>query len=385
VAPRELDAWSALWHEAGQVFSPGAPIDESDLFAGRIEQVRDLLDTVYQRGQHAIVFGERGVGKTSLANTFTKFMHSPISQVIAVRVNCDGIDSYSSIWRKALADWGEDVFPEGDFGPFEVRRALGGISLNNVAIIILDEFDRLRNDAAKTLIADTIKDLSDGSVRATVIAVGVADSVGDLLKEHASIGRNLIEVPMPRMKDAELEEIVEKRLARLNMTIAKTVLQRIVKLSQGLPHYTHLLGLHATRAAVDSRTGNITMVHLNAAVVTCLDRAQQSVKEAYHRATSSPRKESLFREVLLACALADTDELGYFTASAVADPMSRIMGKRYEIPSFAQHLKDFCSQQRGPILEQRGTKRRYRYRFRDPLMQPFIIMHGVRAGMRGAG
>jgi hypothetical protein len=56
---REIDDWTALANYAAQVFSPGAPIDESDLFAGRVEQLRDLINAVNQRGQHAIIFGER--------------------------------------------------------------------------------------------------------------------------------------------------------------------------------------------------------------------------------------------------------------------------------------------------------------------------------------
>lgn len=43
---RELGDWDALWHEAGMVFSPGAPIDESELFAGRVDQLRDLINAV---------------------------------------------------------------------------------------------------------------------------------------------------------------------------------------------------------------------------------------------------------------------------------------------------------------------------------------------------
>lgn len=379
---KEIDKWVALRNEASQLFSPGAPIDEGDLFAGRLDQLRDLVDTMNQRGQHAIIFGERGVGKTSIANTFVKFMHSPVSNIFASKVNCDGSDSYSVVWRKALSDWDVvEELPAGNFGPFEVRKCLANIKLNFVSVIVLDEFDRLQNAQARTLIADTIKDLSDGSVRTTVVIVGVADSVGDLIKEHASIGRNLVEVPMPRMQHDEIEEIIEKRLSRLGMAIDKDAKNNVVRFSQGLPHYTHLLGLHACRAAIMNRSMRITEVHLQQAIGTCVEKAQQSVREAYHVATSSPRKDNLFKEVLLACALAEPDDLGFFAASAVAEPMSRIMGKRYDIPSFAQHLRDFCSDQRGRILEKRGTKRRYRYRFRDSLMQPFVTLQGVRSGL----
>jgi len=383
MASRDRNEWDVLWEEIGTVFSPGAPIDEGDLFAGRPYQIRELIDAVAQRGQHAIVFGERGVGKTSLANTFTKFMHRPVSRLTATRVNCDGVDTFTNLWRKALADWdiGQDL--RHDAGPDDIRRILSTISLNNIAIIVFDEFDRLVKGQTTTLMADTIKALSDHSVLATIIVVGVADSVSELIKEHASIGRNLVEVPMPRMSEEELEEIIDKRLPRLGMTIDPATKAQIISYSQGLPHYTHLLSLHAARDAVEKRGRHITDDNLGASISRCLDRAQQSIRDAYHKATASPRPDNLFKEVLLACSLAETDELGYFTAAAVVDPMCQIMGRPYEIPSFSGHLKGFCDAARGPILEQRGIKRKYRYRFRDPLMQPYIIMQGVKSGTIG--
>jgi len=57
--------------------------------------------------------------------------------------------------------------------------------------------------------------------------------------------------------------------------------------------------------------------------------------------------------------------------------MSTIMGKRYEIAAFARHLADFGASDRGPILERTGVARRYRFRFRNPLLQPFVIMQGL--------
>ncbi len=60
-----------LIHEA---FTPGAPINSRDLFSGRKKQVDKAISTIFQRGQHAVIFGERGVGKTSLANTLFDFL-----------------------------------------------------------------------------------------------------------------------------------------------------------------------------------------------------------------------------------------------------------------------------------------------------------------------
>jgi Cdc6-like AAA superfamily ATPase len=80
----------------------------------------------------------------------------------------------------------------------------------------------------RNLIANTIKNLSDSSSLPTVIAVGVADSVSDLIDEHESIERCLRQIPMPRMNADELKEIIEKRLPRLAMKIRPDALAYIV-------------------------------------------------------------------------------------------------------------------------------------------------------------
>jgi hypothetical protein len=85
----------------------------------------------------------------------------------------------------------------------------------------------------------------------------------------------------------------------------------------------------------------------------------------------------LYSQVLLACALAETDEFGYFAANDVCPPMAGIMKRKYDIPSFARHLASFSTVERGSVLKKTGTKRRFRYRFTDPLMQPFVIMKGL--------
>jgi len=391
--------WQDLAIEAGRVFTPTAPIDERSLFAGREEQVRSIVDVVNQKGQHAILFGERGVGKTSLANVLSSFLGNPGGSVIAPRVNCDTLDTFDTVWRKIFeqieltrtvpapgfargevdAPYSSAELLGDSIAPDSVRRALTVLSNHALPILIVDEFDRLSPDQRKPF-ADTIKTLSDHAVRATVVLVGVADSVADLIQEHASVERALVQIRMPRMSPVEINKIVTTGLSRLEMSIDPPALKRIARLSQGLPHYAHLLGLHASRAALDNRETGVTTEAIEKAIDRAIRGAQQSIKSAYEYAIRSPRKDNLFSEVLLACALADSNELGLFAAQDVREPLRRITGKNYEIPSFAQHLNEFCEAKRGPVLQKSGTKRFFRYRFINPLMQPFVILNGLKSG-----
>jgi hypothetical protein len=102
--------------DASRVFTPAAPIDDRTLFAGRRTQVRQVIDAINQKGQHAIIFGDRGVGKNSLANVLASFLPAGGS-VISRRINCDAGDSYNSVWEKVFEEiQPQDVTRVGGFG-----------------------------------------------------------------------------------------------------------------------------------------------------------------------------------------------------------------------------------------------------------------------------
>ena len=84
-------------------------------------------------------------------------------------------------------------------------------------------------------ISDTIKALSDFGVNASIVLIGVADSVTELVAGHGSIERALVQIPMPRMSAEEIAQIVENGLARLGMTIDQGAKSHLVHLAQGVP------------------------------------------------------------------------------------------------------------------------------------------------------
>ena len=381
--------------DAGRFFSPSAPVDEKSLFAGRLEQMIQVIDSINQKGQHCIIFGDRGVGKTSLANVLSAFL-PPGQKIVPIRVNCDTGDTFDSLWRKVFSEvqdneynvnsgFGGDAQParldvsEEFVTPEIVRRQFSRWSSRFTPLVIIDEFDRI-DDGYRTIFADTIKTLSDRASPGTVLLVGVAESVDQLIVAHESVQRALVQVKMPRMSQAEVKEVVTKGLTALQMTIDRIAIERIAILAQGLPHYAHLLGLHSARSALIEDSVHITTELLNDAVKKAIEGAQQSIRSAVHKAIASPRKDNLFAEVLLSCALAARDDMGTFAAQDVRGPMQMITGKAYEIPSFAQHLNEFSETKRGNILKKTGGSRRFRYTFANPLLQPYVVMKGFADG-----
>ena len=86
----------------GESFRPAAPIDRRSLFSGRAEQIAELFSIAAQPGQHALIYGERGVGKTSLAAVTASMLAS--ANMLCARATCDVSDDFGSVWRKALGE-----------------------------------------------------------------------------------------------------------------------------------------------------------------------------------------------------------------------------------------------------------------------------------------
>lgn len=383
---------------AKQAFSPTAPVGKRDLFAGRVEQIMSLVDAVDEPGQHLVVYGERGVGKTSLAAVSTEILSR---DYIALRINCTAEDTYSSVWRRAFNEISlTNAVQSAGFAAEahhatisaidalglpelltsdHVRVALRALSAQRNVVVFFDEFDRMADQETHSQFADTIKTLSDQGVGATIVVVGVADDVAELIREHASVERALAQINMPRMSEGELAEIVTKGLDSIEMTIDPRALRAITRLSQGLPHYTHLLAQEAAVNAVSAQRVHVTTDDVRVAVGQGLNRTQESVANLYYAATYSSR-ENLYKQVLLACALANADERGFFSATNVRESLSEILGRKMEIPQFAGHLNAFSSD-RGPVLKKEGVQRKFRYRFTNPLMQPYVLMRGVKEGL----
>ncbi len=107
--PISNEDWQFLEGCARAVFRPDAPISEDHLFAGRILQIRDLLNAMYREGRHAVLYGERGVGKTSLANIVKNRIMEPAKFIKVIKISCDPKDDFAGIWSKVFFDYKWEV------------------------------------------------------------------------------------------------------------------------------------------------------------------------------------------------------------------------------------------------------------------------------------
>lgn len=391
--PKTDEEWRALRFEANRIFTPSTPISVAQLFAGRQTQINSLLDTVAERGRHAIVYGEPGVGKTSLAQIIQHIVPAKQDLVKYVRKSAFSSDTYSTIWMSIfrelhfLADLGEgekkypisDLYKDG-VTPSDVVRELAFFAENLIPIIVIDEYNLVKDKDSSKQMAETIKAVSDATINVTIIIVGISDTVENLIDGHSSISRCSEEVLMPRMNSHEMQLLLESRLLALGMKIDGDAKWKIINLSKGLPAFAHSLGKGAVLSAIDTRKMNVTEYNVDHSIESILGGSQNTLKMDYEQAIRSNQERARFRQIITACALAETDESGYFTPKQVQAPLASILKKPIGIDGFNPNLKELASIKRGNVLQQIGSERIYRYRFTNPAMQPFVIMKGIQDG-----
>ena len=392
--PLSSDDAAAKRFEASQLFTPSAPIAVAELFAGRQPQVRKIVDAIAERGRHVILFGERGVGKSSMAQIIPFFIPKAAKITVRhVRVPAFPSDTFSTIAKRIFAsihfeaDYGEGrkAYNVAEFYPGEVTiddflNEMRVFGETEIPVVIIDEFQEITDAQVPVLVANIIKALSDLGSNVTIVVVGVADSVSGLIERHQSIGRCTEQVHMPRMTVDERREVLEKRLSQLGMTISGDGKWKIINLSKGLPAYVHALGKYSVFSALGEGRLHIEEVDVDNAIGDVLQASQQTIKDSYETAIRSNQARAQFRHVLTACALARVDDAGFFVPVAIREPLSSILKRSIEIANFQDTLREFA-ERRGRILERTGEQRSYRFRFADPAMQPYVIMRGVRDGI----
>lgn len=379
--------------EANGLFTPSTPIAIAELFAGRRRQASKIVDAVGERGRHIILFGERGVGKSSMAQIAPFLIPKSLRSIRYIRVQAFPGDTFSVVAKRIFAnihveaDYGEGnrAYNVSEFYPGEITidhflAEMQFFKESEIPIVVIDEFNEIDDADTSILIANIVKALSDMGANVTIIVVGVADNITDLFERHQSIERCTEQITMPRMTADERRDILDRRLKQLNMSMSDPTKRKIINLSKGLPSYVHALGKYAVFSALSRRSTNILENDVDAAIAEVLQSAQQTLKDAYELSTRSNNTRALFRHVLTACALAKVDDAGYFMPASVRDPYANILKKQVDIANFQDNLRDFA-EKKGQILQRTGESRGYRFRFRDPAMQPYVIMRGIRDGL----
>ncbi|MCW2246052.1 hypothetical protein M2352_001643 [Azospirillum fermentarium] len=370
-----------------EAFTPTRPKQQvNGLFIGRTDALKRIIAAVEEERAHVILFGDRGRGKTSVANAVEQIAAQ--AGYLALKLTCSGELSFEDIFRHFLkripstyyrSAAGQpfasrrpfssfnELLPEGAFSVTELNEVLGSLHGTHV-LLILDEYDRVTDEDFRNKLAELFKNLTDSAVPVTLLVVGVAENLDQLLGKHPSIQRSLVPVHLPLMTDAEIGRLLQAGADTAGICFDADVVARITGFVRGLPYFAQLLGLHAARSAVSRDSAVVETADLAYAVNRCLQEAERGIVDSYSRALAGRRRAAL-EEVLYAAACCPADAYGVFDPadmepSAAAPPRAEQ----------AEALARLCDPDYGSALVPVAEAGRTRYRFANQMMRQYILM-----------
>lgn len=382
-----------------EVFNPHSPINNVDLFLGRTAEVKSLISHINTPGQHALLFGDRGVGKSSLANISAHLLLKKLVRGAFIQKRCDSTDTFATVMASPLSKVGIDL----DVAELSKTKAEGGkagaslgplgASLNTTTtsrsvqasytdkasspgwvaekiskmsgLLLIDEVDALSDETDRHKLAELVKHLSDAASPLKILLVGIAETGTDLVAGHKSVQRCLKETPLSRMSDDELVQIIEKGEDEVNLEFSKKAKDRIVNVSSGFAHFTHLLALKSAENAILKKYKHISVDKVQEATQRAVSDAEGSLRASYQEASRSANTNE-YANLLAAAATCRADQ---FSSRELREAYAGLWDRQISQGSVNNYLHKMISEDGSKILRRiaKGV-----YRFSDPRMPSFI-------------
>ena len=290
---------------ANEAFTPTQPRTGRGGLIGRQTEIDTILQSLLEDKAHVVLYSERGRGKTSLSNVVVDRLKR--KGLIVVRYQCEASTTFESFMRGLVRrlpesllaspvrpdrlEGCEGALPAGPLRPDDVVTLLPRLRLNSL-ICVIDELDRIVDPETRTMLADTIKQLSDRSIPLLFLLIGVSDNLEQLLGQHPSIQRALVALPLPLLSDEEISDIVEKGAKEAGLTFPGDLVSAIVTISQGMPYLAHVLGLRIAQAAARRNSSVVKQADFVSALERLVRQAPSDVLRHYDDLTANGRDEA---------------------------------------------------------------------------------------------
>ncbi len=391
------------------------PIRTAEFLRGRDLKLEDIRRALVANGRHIFIYGDRGVGKTSLAQTaafeqqssdeepvllacdtdsgFYRIAHDLASALIQTDPTIAKRTSSKKVgfsFRSLLSGEVQDAIERGAIP--EMRSINEAVSVVNFAarchsrapVVVIDEFERIRSETDRMLFADFIKQIGDQGVPLKLIFCGVGSSLSDLLDAHHSCYRYLAAVELDRLGyDGRLAIIDDTRNA-LRLDMDDTTRYRIAKISDGFPHFVHLICEKLCwEVFQDTQIVNrVQPGHFTGAIEAAVRDIEQHLKTAYEKAIRKYNDD--YEEILWA--VADDKELSR-RSTDIFTSYKRIMEVRKATPGNREPLTRERFNQRMNALKQEGCGRILKanragwYEFAENIVRGYVRLRAQDKGV----
>jgi hypothetical protein len=322
--------------------TPSDTIKTPERLYGREKTLQTIDRAFNSPGRQIFIYGDRGVGKTSLALT-AAYLHTGVENV-PIYVMCGKTNNFG----QTIQAIGNALIPVeerlertvsgggfnftlpgglGGVGMSDGTKAPGGITApqslnealdiiryvaakrNTTTIIIIDELERIESSAEREKFAEFIRNIPEINADVRFIFCGIMHDVTELLQSHASAGRILETIELKRLNHNDLWKILTVVAGKLNVEIQQEALIRIGQVSDGFPHYVHLIGESLFWSMFDDEkpVTKSGPSHFQAGINGALQRTEAGLRAAYDKATHKTRNTADYEEALWALADSTAD------------------------------------------------------------------------------
>jgi hypothetical protein len=388
--------------------TPSSPVQRLQALRGRQEQVTQITRAFHSPGRHVFIHGDRGVGKSSLALSVGNYLSAEGQKPI--QLACNG-ETFFSIMRNLASQLLSTspikggTAPKGSIGfgayglsgKVEAQLASREVpelkSLNEVVsviryavdqsqeerVVIFDEFDTLPDDADRTHFADFIKQMGDQVVPLKMFFTGIGQSLESLLASHHSCYRYLASVALsPLNWDGRLA-IMDAASEALGVELDMTTKYRIGAISDGFPHYIHLICEKLFWVVFDAPEAveQVSPAHYREAVEGAVQDIEPFLRELYELATKKYNND--YQEILWA--VADHHEFSRRSSDifiSYVEIMKQRNTRGADRVKFNTRMNALKRVSHGEIL--RGTRQGW-YELREPILRGYIRLRAEREGV----
>ncbi len=253
-----VTSFEPLQVNLGQAFPFSRPVVDHRLLAGRKEILVSLIRTIEDIGGHTMLYGARGVGKTSILHVLAQFARD--AGYLVVYETCGARSDFNEVFRSIAAkipllykqglspsssdiELGKtfaDFLPNGLVSPQIASETLAGVVGTRI-IVILDEFDQRQTKRFGIDILDFLKGLSDRSARVHLVVAGVAANFFELVDNSRRLHRDIVPLQLRCMTPSEIDEQVRIGAAISRLDFDAAAIDCVVASAKGLPFIASLL------------------------------------------------------------------------------------------------------------------------------------------------